>query len=153
VNDAVVAAAVAALEGGAAGGGCRVRFDGRLPAWARVVEPLIVALSRSARLAPGCFLFCSREAFESAGGFDESVYAGEEVLLSRALKRSGRFVILREGVLTSGRKMRTHATGEFVDFVALVARRGMGSVRSRDGLGMWYGPRREDPEPRARAAS
>lgn len=153
VNSDVVAAAVAVLEAGAVGGGCRVRFDGRLPAWARLVEPQIVMLSRLARLAPGCFLFCSRDAFLSVGGFDESVYAGEEVLLSRALNRRGRFVILRESVLTSGRKMRTHATAEFVDFVALIARQGMGSVRSRDGLGMWYGPRRDDPEAEARAAS
>ena len=87
------------------------------------------------------------------GGFDESVYAGEEVLLSRALKRGGRFAILREEVLTSGRKMRVHPTGEFVRFVALVARRGMGSVRSREGLDLWYGPRRDDPGPEARAAS
>ena len=154
VDAAVVAGALGALRAGAVGGGCPVRFDGRLPAWARVAEPLFQALQRSTRMAAGCFLFCTREAFEDAGGFDESVYAGEEVLLSRALRRRGRFVLLRERVLTSGRKLRSHSSRDILRFAALVATRGMGAVRSREGLDVWYGPRRDDPESeeRARAA-
>ncbi len=154
VDAAVVGAALNALRAGAVGGGCHVRFDGRLPAWARVAELVLHALQRSARLAAGCFLFCTRDAFEDAGGFDESIYAGEEVVLSRALQRQGRFVILREGVLTSGRKLRSHSSGDILGFAALVATRGMGAVRSREGLDVWYGPRRDDadPEQRTRAA-
>ena len=154
VDGAVVGAALTALRAGAVGGGCHVRFDGRLPAWVTVAEPLLHALQQSARLAAGCFLFCTRDAFEDAGGFDESIYAGEEVVLSRALQRRGRFVVLRESVLTSGRKMRSHSSRDILSFAALVATRGMGAVRSRDGLDVWYGPRRDDadPEERARAA-
>lgn len=147
VDAAVVGAALKVLRAGAVGGGCHVRFDGRLPAWVHVAELLLHAVQRSARLAAGCFLFCRREAFEDAGGFDESIYAGEEVVLSRALQRRGRFVILREGVLSSGRKMRLHSSRDILRFAALVATRGMGAVRSRDGLDVWYGPRRDDTDP------
>ncbi len=154
VDAAVVRAACDAMRAGAVGGGCHVRFDGRLPAWARVAEPVLSALMRSVRLAAGCFLFCTRDAFEAVGGFDESIFAGEEVVLSCALKRRGRFVILRQGVLTSGRKLRAHSSRDILRFAALVASRGMGAVRSRDGLEVWYGPRRDDveSEERSRAA-
>ena len=147
VHAAVLAAALVALRGGAVGGGCNVRFDGRLAAWALVAEPVFTHLQRATRFAAGCFLFCTREAFEAIGGFDESVYAGEEVLMSRALHRRGRFVLLRETVWTSGRKLREHSGWELLRFVGLVARRGRGAVESRDGLDIWYGPRRDDPEP------
>jgi hypothetical protein len=38
------------------------------------------------RLAFGCFLFYTREAFDAVGGFDTSIYATEEVTLSLALR-------------------------------------------------------------------
>jgi glycosyltransferase involved in cell wall biosynthesis len=154
VDGAVVRAAVTALREGAVGGGCRVQFDGRLPAWVRLAEPVLVGLMRSARLAAGCFLFCTRAAFESVGGFDESYYAGEEVILSRALGQRGRFVVLAESVRTSGRKFRAHPAGEFLRFFAGVATRGAGATRSRVHLGLWYGARRDDPaaHPADRAA-
>ena len=66
--------------------------------------------------------------------------------MSQALKRVGRFVILRESVLTSGRKLRTHSGREVLSVVGLLLSRGRRAVESREGLEMWYGPRREDPE-------
>jgi hypothetical protein len=54
-------------------------------------------------------LFCTRIAFQTAGGFDENYYAAEEVVFVAALKRQGRFAILAETVVTSGRKMRAHS--------------------------------------------
>lgn len=38
----------------------------------------------------GPFLYCTREAFFSVGGFDESYYAGEEFTLARRLKEEGK---------------------------------------------------------------
>ena len=40
--------------------------------------------SRLAREAAGSFLFCRAEAFRALGGFDEALYATEELALSRA---------------------------------------------------------------------
>jgi glycosyltransferase involved in cell wall biosynthesis len=87
VNEAVIRGAVAAIRKGAVGGGAAVRFDGPLPWYARVLQPVCVGLFRVARLASGCFLFCSRQAFEAAGGFNEELFGAEEVALSQALKR------------------------------------------------------------------
>ena len=43
---------------------------------------------------------------------DLKLFAAEEVLLSFRLGRQGRFVVLREGVITSGRKVRTFSAWE-----------------------------------------
>ena len=47
--------------------------------------------------------------FEAVGGFDEQYFAGEEVYLTLALKKLGRFKILREPIVTSARKLRMHS--------------------------------------------
>ncbi len=60
----------------------------------------------------GCFLYCTREAFDAVGGFDESLFASEELTMSSALQRFGgrrRFVIIRTPVITSGRKLRVYS--------------------------------------------
>ena len=137
VNEAVVRAASDAMNRGAAGGGSGVNFDGKLPRYAERVHPAMIRIFRALGLACGCFLFCTRSAFNAAGGFDEKLFASEEITMSRALKRQGRFVVLRESVTTSGRKLRMFAS-------ILLA--GPKALRSRDALEVWYGGRREDPD-------
>jgi glycosyltransferase involved in cell wall biosynthesis len=144
VNVDVIAAALRALDGGAVGGGARVKWDGSIPWWARIAEVFTLFWLRVARLAAGCFMFCTRQAFESAGGFDERVYASEELFLSRALKRQGRFVLLSESVTTSGRKFRTYSSGEMVGMIRALGWRPWRALRDRERLGLWYGERRHD---------
>ena len=148
VTDAAVRGAVAAMRGGAVGGGAAVRFDGRVPRWARLLLPLLVWSFRAARLAAGCFLFCTRAAFAAAGGFDERLFASEEIELSEALKRQGEFVVLRDAVITSGRKLRAYSGLEILHVLGGLVLRGPRSVRTRRGLDLWYGARREDPDAR-----
>lgn len=145
VTEAVVRSAVEALRGGAAGGGSAVRFDGAVPLYARLLMPIVVWSFRTAGLASGCFVYCTRSAFESVGGFDETYFGAEELVISRALKRCGRFVVLREAVTSSGRKLRTHSTWEFVGGLIRLALRGPRAVRGRKGMELWYGDRRDDP--------
>jgi glycosyltransferase involved in cell wall biosynthesis len=145
VSEAAVRAAVRAMQRGAVGGGCAVRFDGCVPAYARIMLPLLVLLFQVVRLAAGCFLFCTREAFDAVGGFDEKLYGSEEITMSKALKRQGRFVVLREAVTTSGRKVRAYSGWEMLGFLGRLAIRGPNVVHRREALHMWYGPRRPDP--------
>ena len=145
VNPAVVQSAVNALRDGAAGGGAAVQFDGDVPLYARLLLFLVVRLFRAAHLAAGCFLFCTRDAFVSVGGFDETFFGAEEVIMSRALKRHGRFVILRHTVRTSGRKMRTHSAREVFRVMSRMALKGRRAVKQREGMELWYAERRDDP--------
>jgi glycosyltransferase involved in cell wall biosynthesis len=147
VTEAVVRGAVRAMRDGAAGGGCAFRFGGRLPLYARVMQAVAVPVYRVARLASGCFLFCTREAFRATGGFDEGIFGAEEAAMSRALRRQGRFVVLRESVTTSGRKLRAYSGREVLGILLRLALSGGRSVRRREGLDIWYGERRPDPEP------
>lgn len=147
VNEAVVRAAVQALRSGAVGGGAAVEFDGTVPLYARLLLPVVVRVFRAARLAAGCFLFCSREAFTAVGGFDETFYGAEELVISQALKRHGKFIVLREAVITSGRKLRTHSVGEVLMIVGRLALRGPKAIQQRQGMELWYAERREDPQP------
>jgi glycosyltransferase involved in cell wall biosynthesis len=144
VNPRVVKAAMRALNHGAAGGGCLVHFDGELPAYAVVMELVLRVFSPMIGLVGGCFLFCTRAAYLAAGGFDEGMYAGEEVAFAGRLKWQGRFVVLRETVNSSGRKLRAHSALGMLRVVLRLARGGTGALRKREGLELWYGPRVDD---------
>jgi glycosyltransferase involved in cell wall biosynthesis len=145
VTAEVVEAAVAAMRGGAVGGGCNVRFEGRLPRYGRFLITIALPLYRGLRLAAGCFVFCARDGFEAVGGWDETLFAAEEAFLSRALHRYGRFVILRQHVITSGRKLRAHSPREILGALLRLGLGGRKAMGRRKGLEVWYGDRRKDP--------
>jgi GT2 family glycosyltransferase len=96
-----------------------------------------------ARWAAGCFVFCTREAFDAAGGFDERYYASEEIAFSKAVKRVGRFVMLRSYVVTSPRKLAGRSA---LDVLALVMRLAVGGraglMRRTGATAFWYPERR-----------
>ena len=146
VTGAAVGAAVQAMRDGAIGGGAAFRFDGRVPLHGRILEAVAVPLYRVAGLASGCFLFCTRAGFDLTGGFDGGLFGAEEAVMSRALRRHGRFVVLRECVTTSGRKLRAHSGREIFGTMARLALSGGAAVRRREGLDIWYGERMPDPD-------
>jgi glycosyltransferase involved in cell wall biosynthesis len=146
VTSAAVRGALEAMRAGAAGGGSAFRFDGRVPRFGRVLQRIAVPLYRALGLASGCFLFCTRRAFETVGGFDERLFAAEEAAMSRALHRAGRFVVLREAVVTSGRRLRTYSGRELLGLLARLLFSGERGLRTREGKELWYGERRPDPE-------
>lgn len=145
VTPEVVGAAVAAMRDGAAGGGCSVLFEGRLPRYGRFLISVALPLYRGLYLAAGCFVFCTREGLEAVGGWDETLFAAEEVSLSRALRRYGRFVILPQHVITSGRKLRAHSGREILGGLLRLGLGGRRALGRRKGLEIWYGERRKDP--------
>jgi glycosyltransferase involved in cell wall biosynthesis len=138
VPAATLAAALDALREGVSGGGASVRFEGPIAWHHRLGVALGLAVVRLARVAPGCFVFCTRDAFDATGGFDETYFAGEDVAMSRALAKAGRFVLVREPVFTSARKLDTFSTWEHLALMARVALRGRRVLRSREHLALWY---------------
>ncbi len=146
VHSALIGQALTALRAGAVGGGASAKFAGRIPVYARLLTAALNRFSRIFHLAYGCFLFCRRDAFEAAGGFDESLYGGEEWALSRALRKQGRFVILPATVVTSGRRLRAYSAFEILRIFGGLVLGGTRAVRRRDKTAMWYEPRRTDPD-------
>jgi len=138
VTPPTVRAAIHALRGGAVGGGAAARFDGPVPLYAAVLERMVLpVLLPLLQIAPGCFLFCTRQAYLATGGFDEQLAWSEEVRFVRSLQRQGRFVLLRKTVFTSGRKLRAHSA---LSLLGVAVRLVLGW---RSGLDYWYGPRRD----------
>jgi glycosyltransferase involved in cell wall biosynthesis len=140
-NAAAIRAGLRALRRGVAGGGCLFRFDGRPPLWARLMMPLSMAVGRRLKVLGGCFLFCTREAFDAVGGFPEEFFAAEELAFVQALKRHGRFVIPGPVVVTSGRKLQVLRAWDLIRILWLIARRGPHAFRRREGLEIWYAGR------------
>lgn len=141
--------AMRAIDDGCVGGGAPMKFDGKIPLYAHVFLAFFTSLLRVARLTGGAFFFCTRDAFRRAGGWDESLFASEEITLAQALHKLGEFRIIRHPVITSGRKLRTHSAGEVLALLARGVKSrlfdGNNMLKSREGLELWYGPRRDDP--------
>ena len=137
-----------AIEGGVClGGGSTVRLESeRLDV--RLWVAAWNALSRRAQWAAGSFVFCEAAAFRELGGFSETLYAGEEIELSRRLKRLARrkhrsMVILhRHPLRTSARKVRLYSSGELFLFLLRTIACGGRTLRSRDACFAWYDGRR-----------
>jgi glycosyltransferase involved in cell wall biosynthesis len=129
-------------KGHCVGGGSTIALPGA-PAAVRFWVALWNGLSRALSWAAGSFLFCEARAFREAGGFSQELYAGEEIDLSRRLKRRGRFVILhRHPLATSDRKARLYTWREHGVFLFRCAVSGGRALRRRDKCSLWYDGRR-----------
>jgi glycosyltransferase involved in cell wall biosynthesis len=134
-------------QGRAIAGGSTIVFDDPHPAL-RAVSWGWNWCSRLGTWAAGSFVFCEASAFREAGGFDQAVYASEEIGLFRALKRLARrrgreMVILhRHPLMTSGRKIHLYTPGELSRFYLSMVATGGRALRSVSGCFTWYDGRR-----------
>lgn len=143
ISRAHTTGALESLGDGYAGGSARVIVDGTIPLWGRVFVKSFCAIYFTANLGAGAFLFTTRENFERIGGFNEELFIGEEVYFSLALRKLGRFKILPEPIVTSGRKLRMYSAGKILGNMLTVLCGGVGVARSRDKLDLWYEGKRE----------
>jgi glycosyltransferase involved in cell wall biosynthesis len=143
INRAHVVEAIGALEAGYAGGSARVVTDGVIPLWGRVLLRTFCAVYFGFNLGAGAFLFTTRRNFDAVRGFDEQYFIGEEVYFSLALKKLGRFKVLREPILTSGRKLRMYSARQILANSFTVILGGPRVARSRAKLYLWYEGKRE----------
>ena len=138
-----VTAALDALASGFIGGSARIALDAEVPFWARMLLRVFAFFYFGANLGVGAFMFMRRESFEEVGGFDEQYFAGEEMYLTLALKKLGRFVLLPEPITTSARKVRMHSGMHvFGQWVGMMLG-GQNALRNRERLGLWYDGKRE----------
>ncbi|MGE5215063.1 MAG: glycosyltransferase [Nitrospirota bacterium] len=143
INREHITGAIAALDAGCSGGSAWVAMDGSVPIWGDMLWRSLSLIYFGMNLGAGAFLFTTRANFDAVGGFDEQYFAGEEVYFTMALKKLGRFNVLRQPVVTSGRKLRMYPRAEFLrEFFGVLAR-GPRGVRSRAKLGLWYDGKRE----------
>ena len=129
-------------SGTVVGGGSTIAAD-------RDVAPLALrgirfwnGLACKAKLAAGCFVYCRRDAFDAVGGFSDRVYAGEEIFLSRLLKRWAKQnsmtfdIVTIDPVITSARKLDWYSPMQLVRQVLLMLI--PGAVFSKTLCRSWY---------------
>jgi glycosyltransferase involved in cell wall biosynthesis len=143
INRTHITGGIALLKAGYAGGGARGVMDGFIPFWSRIFLRAFCTVYFGLNLGAGAFLFTTRHNFEASGGFDEQYFAGEEVYFSLALRKLGRFKVLREPVLTSGRKLRMYTANQILGTLLILILGGPRVARSRERLHLWYDGKRE----------
>lgn len=143
INVRHVVDGVATLRNGYSGGGARLLADGDIPRWGRIFMKAFCAIYFGVNLAAGAFLFTTRANFDKSGGFDEQYFIGEEIYFSFALRRLGRFKILREPIVTSGRKLRMYSGRHVFLKTMSILLGGPNVARSRKKLDLWYDGKRE----------
>lgn len=105
-------------------------------------------LSRLARLMAGSFIFVEAAAFREAGGFSNSLFAGEEIDLSQRLKKLGRqkgrgvVILHRHPLRTSARKLKLYTGRELLAFFVRAAFNQRRMLTSREAAYLWYDGRR-----------
>lgn len=137
-------------SGTCVGGGSLIAPDRQITGAALRGFNLWNELAKRARLAAGCFVYCRADAFTQVGGFNTRVYAGEEIYLSRALKKWGRahsmsFEIASVApVITSVRKLDWYSPMQIVrqTLIVLVP----GAVYSKRFCKTWYDSARRDKQ-------
>lgn len=131
------------LKHGDVGGGSVIRFEGEINWVGRLGISLWERVSKLTQTAAGSFIFCRRDAFEAIGGFDEKLYAGEEVRFSRQMKKWGReenrgFSILTDApAQTSARKLQWYSGPKILGWMIFMMIFPV-AVRWRRLCGFWY---------------
>jgi len=146
IHSRALGSALRAMDNGAVGGAATTRFDAAAPLYAHLLLWWFGLLMRLPGIAGGAFMFCTRKAFVATGGFDEKLFGAEDAAMCWALKRQGRFVVLWQWVVTSGRRMRgVRGLRMLAGLVRMAFLPGMLQRRSRVRK-IWYESSREQDD-------
>ena len=135
-------ASLEALESGKiCGGGCLVKMDSDKGKVVTFVWTMITSITN---LAAGAFIFCLNRAFQETGGFNEKIYAAEDVYFSAQLKRWGRKngrlkfrIMTNHKIITSDRKMRWYSPLQIIKMLLILTLMPW-RLKNRDKLEFWY---------------
>jgi glycosyltransferase involved in cell wall biosynthesis len=129
------------------GCGSTLRMNG-LPWWANLTLKLWTGTSIVCRWAAGALVVCRRDAFQEVGGFDQNLYALDEIRLSKQLKQWGRqhglqFTILTNHPLeTSPRKVSLYTGREIAGQIFRIFFLPKRTLQDKKQLSVWYDGRR-----------
>lgn len=129
-----------------AGGG---RFDmGSIPFGGKLFLWFFTIMSFIDKKPGGGFMFCQNSIFRSVGGFDETLYAGEELYLFHAFKVHARkhkkklHMLWDPPIYTSSRKFDLYTPGEFLRMIWRALTRQKKMLSSKEDCHLWYDGRR-----------
>jgi len=119
-----------------------------LPWWGRAAMQLWTVLSVTFKWASGALIVCRADAFREVGGFNQELFAADEIDLSQLLKRWGRqrglkFTILtHHPLITSSRKIQLYSGREIATQLLNVLLHPRRTLLDKKKLPIWYDGRR-----------
>jgi glycosyltransferase involved in cell wall biosynthesis len=128
-------------------GGALVRLDGDYPLGNAFLH-LWNFISRTLKWVAGSFIFCEAAAFKKIGGFNNELFASEELDLSKRLKQlageSGKKLVIlkKHPLLTSARKLHLYTLREYLWFLMRTIVTCGKTLNSRESCHPWYDGRR-----------
>jgi glycosyltransferase involved in cell wall biosynthesis len=148
LNPGLLADILEMIESGKyVGCGSTLRMDG-LPWWANLTLQFWTRVSVLNRWAAGALVVARRDAFQEVGGFDQELYALDEIRLSKQLKQWGRqrglqFTILTKHPMeTSSRKVSLYSGREVAVLMFRIFFLPRRTLYDRKHLSIWYDGRR-----------
>ena len=144
VSPELIKATVQAFQSGKiCGGGSALIFDrSNLGLFTRGITGCWNWVSKTFRLAAGSYIFCSQSAWSDIGGFDETLYASEEIDFSRAVKRWGKTrglkfeVFTKHPVVTSARKLDWYSEWQLLGHILRLLH--PKAKRRKESCDLWY---------------
>ena len=127
-------------------GGAAIQLDERLLVVGMIARLWNVS-SRVGKWLAGSFIFIEAAVFRQLGGFSLELFAGEELELSKRLKKlarqTGRRIVIlhRHPLTTSARKMRLYTAWEHCKLLGRVMRNRR-VLTQRETCNLWYDGRR-----------
>jgi len=148
LNPGLIADILRLIEDGkSVGCGSTLHMQG-LPWWANWTLQLWTGTSILFRWAAGALIVCRSDAFRDVGGFNQELYAADEIRLSADLKQWGRqrglqFIILTKHPLeTSSRKVTLYSGREIAGQILRVMLHPRRTLQDKKQLSIWYDGRR-----------
>ena len=148
LNPGMVADILNMIESGQYVGCGSVMHMPDLPWWGKAGIQLWTVFSVVFHWASGALVVCRADAFREVGGFNQELFAGDEIDLSLLLKKWGRkhglkFTILtRHPLVTSPRKVQLYSGWEIVSQILRVVFSPRRSLQDKKKLPIWYDGRR-----------
>lgn len=148
LNPGMVADILNMIESGQYVGCGSVMHMPNLPWWGKAAIQLWTVFSVVFHWASGALVVCRADAFREVGGFNQELFAADEIDLSQLLKKWGRkhglkFTILtRHPLVTSPRKVQLYSGWEIVSQILRVVFSPRRSLQDKKKLPIWYDGRR-----------
>lgn len=130
-------------NGSIIGGGSTLKFDTQIPLFARISVYIWNYFSTFFKYPAGCYLFCKKEVFNKIGGFNEKIFASEEIWFARKLKSFGKplkksLIILHGNpVITSSRKFKWYPMWKLILTIVFFVIMPL-TIRTKRFCSIWY---------------
>lgn len=148
LNAGMVAEILQLIQQGKIVGCGSIMYMPNSPWWGNVILKIWTGVSLLFRWASGALVVCRADAFRDVGGFNQELYAADEIDLSQHLKKWGKQRGLKFSILTnhpletSSRKLQLYSGWEIANQFIHLLLSPRKALQDKKKLPIWYNGRR-----------